>query len=168
MRHRPTLGALVWTLSTRWRRMTDRALADLGLTHAQFAALDVVGQSRRDLLPERMDMADQTDLRSPVDRPLLQSDLAAALAVTPIFASKLARALERDGLIARGAVSGDARARSLSLTAQGERVLTQARARVRTLETRLVEPLGNGETQAGQAMRILLRSLIAHEAGARG
>ena len=35
----PTPGYLVWRLSTRWRVAVDRALAPLGLTHAQYSVL---------------------------------------------------------------------------------------------------------------------------------
>lgn len=162
MRHRLSLGALVWSLSLRWRNLTDRALADLGLTHAQFAALDLLGQSSEPAFSG----SGQAHRPSSVP-PFIQSHLARALDISPIFASKLARALERDGLIARASVAGDARARGLVLTERGSTVLRQARSRVAALEARLVEPLGDSETQAGLAMRILLRTLIAHENGAR-
>jgi hypothetical protein len=35
----PTPGYLVWRLSMKWRVAVDRALAPLGLTHAQYVLL---------------------------------------------------------------------------------------------------------------------------------
>ena len=35
----PTPGYLVWRLSMKWRAAVDRALAPLGLTHAQYVLL---------------------------------------------------------------------------------------------------------------------------------
>ena len=34
-----TPGFLVWRLSMKWRAAVDRAVADLGLTHAQYSVL---------------------------------------------------------------------------------------------------------------------------------
>ena len=39
VRERPTTGFLLWRLTTRWRAAVDRALAPMGLTHAQYTLL---------------------------------------------------------------------------------------------------------------------------------
>jgi hypothetical protein len=80
---RPTTGALVWRLAMRWRAAVDRAVAPLGLTHGQYSAL-----------------ASLRALTSRGERPS-QRRLAAYTGLEPIYVSKLVRALERGGLVAR-------------------------------------------------------------------
>ena len=80
---RTTLGSLVWTLSTRWRTEVDRVTTPLGLTHAQYSALlTLTALTRRGAKPTQRALADK-------------------LSVSAIYASKLLRALEGQGLITR-------------------------------------------------------------------
>ena len=77
----PTTGALVWLLAMRWRAAVDRAVAPLGLTHAQYSTL-----------------ASLSAMTADGARPS-QRQLAAYTALDPIYVSKLVRALERNGLV---------------------------------------------------------------------
>lgn len=120
----PTPGFLVWRLSTRWRVAVDRALAPLGLTHAQYSVLGSL-----------------LELRSGGVRPS-QRALAEHTGLEPLYVSKLARALAAAGLIARAADPADSRAVQLSLTATGADVTGRAVLVVRQLVDQLLAPLG--------------------------
>lgn len=139
---RTTIGALVWTLSTRWRTETDRTLAPLGLTQAQYACLVTLSGLQRKAAPT-------------------QRDLARRMGMTAIYVSKLLRALAAAGLVSRTADAADARAIRLTLTAEGAARLTEARLRIAALEQRLTAPLGEPGSSAAQAFRISLRALLA-------
>jgi DNA-binding MarR family transcriptional regulator len=120
----PTPGFLVWRLSTRWRVAVDRALAPLGLTHAQYSVL-----------------ASLLELQSGGQRPS-QRALAEYTGLEPLYVSKLARALSTAGLIERAGDPADSRAVQLSLTAAGTEVTTRAVVVVRRLVAQLLAPLG--------------------------
>jgi DNA-binding MarR family transcriptional regulator len=120
----PTPGFLVWRLSTRWRVAVDRALAPLGLTHAQYSLL-----------------ASLRELRSGGLRPS-QRMLAEHTGLEPLYVSKLARALATAGLIERAGDPADSRAVRLSLTAAGTEVTDRAVLVVRRLVDQLLQPLG--------------------------
>src|SRR5690349_5014005 len=76
-------GAIVWRLATRWRVAVDRALAPLDLTHAQYVLLAALwGIERAGRQPSQRELADETGLEA-------------------LYVSKLARALETKGLVAR-------------------------------------------------------------------
>src|SRR5579862_7413364 len=87
----PTPGYLVWRLSMKWRVAVDRALAPLGLTHAQYVVLaSVSGLERAGRQPSQRELADHTGLEA-------------------LYVSKLARALDADGLIQRTRDPADTR-----------------------------------------------------------
>ncbi|NUV62862.1 MarR family winged helix-turn-helix transcriptional regulator [Streptomyces sp. CAI-85] len=121
---RATPGYLVWRLSTKWRVAVDRAVAPLGLTHAQYSLVaSLHGMRRAGERPSQRRLADHTGLE-------------------PLYVSKLARALESGGLIERTRDPRDPRAVQLTLTAQGEEVTRHAITVVHGLLERLLEPLG--------------------------
>lgn len=69
-----TPGFLVWRLSMKWRVAVDRAVAPLGLTHAQYSLVaSLYGMHRTGLRPSQRQLADHTGLE-------------------PLYVSKLARA----------------------------------------------------------------------------
>lgn len=120
----PTPGFLVWRLSTRWRVAVDRALAPLGLTHAQYSVLASLRELRaRGVRPSQRALAEHTGLE-------------------PLYVSKLARALAAAGLIERAGDPADSRAVQLSLTAAGTDVTDRAVLVVRRLVDQLLAPLG--------------------------
>ena len=102
-RHTPTVGALVWRLSLKWRAAVDRAVAPLGLTHGQYSLLgSLQGLAEVGLQPSQRELADHTGLE-------------------PLHVSKLVRALEREGLVERTANPNDTRAVLLRPTTRGPR-----------------------------------------------
>ena len=142
---RTTLGSLVWTLSTRWRTEIDRVTTPLGLTHAQYSALlTLTSLTRRGAKPTQRALADK-------------------LSVSAIYASKLLRALEAQGLITRRQNPEDSRSILLSLTEDGQARIAEAKAAVQALHGELTSPLGDPDGEDAQRLRIALRSLILHQ-----
>ncbi|GAA3810647.1 MarR family transcriptional regulator [Streptomyces coacervatus] len=119
-----TPGFLVWRLSMKWRVAVDRAVAPLGLTHAQYSLVaSLYGMQRGGERPSQRRLADQTGLE-------------------PLYVSKLARALEAAGLLDRTRDPKDPRAVQLTLTEQGREVTGRAIEVVAKLLQQLLEPLG--------------------------
>ncbi|MFD9129541.1 MarR family winged helix-turn-helix transcriptional regulator [Kitasatospora sp. NPDC059571] len=134
----PTPGFLVWRLSTKWRVAVDRALAPLGLTHAQYSLLaSLYGMHRAGQQPSQRELADHTGLEA-------------------LYVSKLARALEADGLVVRTRDTADSRAVRLALTDAGQEATGRAVTVVQELLDRLLAPLGGtGGTRARAFVRDL-------------
>ncbi|MFJ5775556.1 MarR family winged helix-turn-helix transcriptional regulator [Streptomyces sp. NPDC093094] len=119
-----TPGFLVWRLSMKWRTAVDRAVAPLGLTHAQYSVVaSLHGMARTGERPSQRQLADRTGLE-------------------PLYVSKLARSLESAGLVRRERDPRDPRAVRLSLTEQGRATTLQAVEVVHALLERLLAPLG--------------------------
>ncbi|WP_415952605.1 MarR family winged helix-turn-helix transcriptional regulator [Streptomyces sp. KLOTTS4A1] len=138
----PTPGFLVWRLANKWRVAVDRAVAPLGLTHAQYALVaSLYGMQRTGERPSQRRLADHTGLEA-------------------LYVSKLARALEASGLIERTRDPRDPRAVQLSLTEQGEAVTRQAIEAVQELLQRLLEPLGGLDAARTRAFTDELTTLL--------
>ncbi|MGH3693943.1 MAG: MarR family winged helix-turn-helix transcriptional regulator [Pseudonocardiaceae bacterium] len=138
----PTTGYLLWRLSMKWRAACDRVLVPLGLTHAQFELL-----------------AHLHRLASLGHRPN-QRELAEFSGLEPIYVSKLARALERSGLVERPDDPNDPRAVRLALTARGHAVLAAAITAVHELHAELCTPLGGPQSQRNRQLQDILRVLL--------
>ncbi|MFF5921019.1 MarR family winged helix-turn-helix transcriptional regulator [Streptomyces flavochromogenes] len=131
-------GFLVWRLSMKWRVAVDRAVAPLGLTHAQYVVMaSLYGMSRSGLRPSQRALADRTGME-------------------PLYVSKLARALEASGLLDRTRDPSDPRAMQLSLTEQGLDVTRRAITVVQGLLDQLLAPLGG---RTGSRTREFTREL---------
>lgn len=138
----PTPGYLVWRLSTKWRVAVDRALAPLGLTHAQYTVIaSLHGIWRGGHYPSQRQLADHTGLE-------------------PLYVSKLARSLESSGLVRRTPDPADTRAVQLSLTPEGQDKARHAIVAVHTLLDRLLAPLGGLGAPRTQALTRELRLLL--------
>ena len=137
-RRASTVGHLVWHLSNKWRVAVDRALGPLGLTHPQYALMaSLYALSRRGTRPSQRELADFSGLE-------------------PMYVSKLARALERSGLLRRAEHPEDPRAFQLELTAGGASLVVDAAAIVRRLYDHLLRPIGG---PAGKRAAVLTRML---------
>ncbi|MFC9945930.1 MarR family winged helix-turn-helix transcriptional regulator [Streptomyces pratensis] len=138
----PTPGFLVWRLANKWRVAVDRALAPLGLTHAQYAVVaSLHGMGRAGERPSQRRLADHTGLEA-------------------LYVSKLARALESAGLIERTRDPRDPRAVQLALTERGQAVTRQAVAAVQELLQQLLEPLGGLDDPRTRAFTDELTALL--------
>ncbi|RAY13370.1 MarR family transcriptional regulator [Actinomadura craniellae] len=138
----PTPGHLVWRLANKWRVAVDRALAPLGMTHAQYVLLSsLYGMQHTGLRPSQRELADHTGLE-------------------PLYVSKLARALEAGGLIERVRDPADTRAVRLALTARGHEAVRPAIDTVQTLLDRLLAPLGGRDDPRTAAFARDLTALL--------
>ncbi|MGW7366954.1 MarR family winged helix-turn-helix transcriptional regulator [Streptomyces sp. NPDC054841] len=138
----PTPGFLVWRLSMKWRVAVDRAVAPLGLTHAQYSLLaSLFGMQRSGQRPSQRRLADHTGLE-------------------PLYVSKLARALESTGLIERTPDPDDTRAVQLSLTPAGRDVTGRAIDVVQRLLDQLLAPLGGLDGLRTEAFAAELTALL--------
>ena len=137
-----TPGFLVWRLSMKWRVAVDRAVAPLGLTHAQYSLVaSLYGMHRAGRRPSQRQLADHTGLE-------------------PLYVSKLARALEAAGLVERTRDPADPRAVQLSLTEQGREVTRRAIKIVQGLLEQLLTPLGGLDGQRTKAFSRELATLL--------
>ncbi|WP_411080806.1 MarR family winged helix-turn-helix transcriptional regulator [Streptomyces sp. cmx-18-6] len=138
----PTPGFLVWRLANKWRVAVDRAVAPLGLTHAQYSLVaSLHGMQRSGERPSQRRLADHTGLEA-------------------LYVSKLARALESAGLVDRTRDPRDPRAVQLALTEQGEAVTRQAIEVVQVLLQQLLEPLGGLDAERTRAFTDELTALL--------
>ena len=138
----PAPGFYIWRLSTKWRVAVDRALAPLGLTHAQYALLgSLYGMHHDGVQPSQRALADHTGME-------------------PLYVSKLARSLEAAGLLERAADPHDTRAVRLRLTGTGRTTTASAIAVVHELSDRLMAPLGGLGSERTDALVRAIRSLL--------
>lgn len=143
-----TTGSLVWHLGLRWRAEVDRAIAHLGLTHAQYSVL-----------------ASLHGLVSAGERPS-QRELSAHTGLQRIYISKLVRALEKSGFVVSERDRRDARAVRLDLSDEGKRVIELAKDIVRQLDAKNTEVLTKtGGRELAELHRALDALLDATEAG---
>lgn len=141
-----TVGFLVWRLSMKWRTAVDRAVAPLGLTHAQYSVVSsLLGMERSGARPSQRELSDHTG-------------------IDQVYVSKLVSALERAGLVTRTADATDSRAVRLALSGQGREVASQATGIVGRLLEELTEPFGGTRTARGRAFADELRTLLAPSA----
>jgi DNA-binding MarR family transcriptional regulator len=138
----PTPGFLVWRLSMKWRVAVDRALAPLGLTHAQYSLLgSLSGMQRSGHRPTQRELADHAGLE-------------------PLYVSKLARALEGAGLVERTPHPTDTRAVRLSLSDHGQETTGRAISIVHDLLDQLLTPLGGLDSPRTKAFSHELATLL--------
>lgn len=143
----PTTGYLVWRLSIKWRAAVDRALAPLGLTHAQYSLLaSLYGLSRSGARPSQRELSDYCGLE-------------------PMYVSKLARALEGGGLVERAGNPADPRAVQLTLTERGVAVIVPAISRVAELQEELTAPIGGTGSERNRELSRTLKALLRDTRG---
>jgi DNA-binding MarR family transcriptional regulator len=137
-----TPGFLVWRLATKWQAAVDRALAPLGVTHAQYALLGSLrGMARAHVHPSQRELADHVGLEA-------------------MFVSKLVRTLEDKEIVTRGQHPDDPRAVEVRLTRAGLALADRAIERVRALQEDLLEPLGGLESPATSRFADTLQKLL--------
>lgn len=137
-----TPGFLVWRLSMKWRVAVDRAVAPLGLTHAQYSLVaSLYGMHHAGLRPSQRQLADHTGLE-------------------PLYVSKLARSLETAGIVDRTRDPADPRAVRLSLTQDGQTVARRAIRVVHGLLDQLLGPLGGFDGERTRAFSGELATLL--------
>lgn len=101
-------GFLLWQVTTSWQRAIAAALRPHALTQVQFVLLaGLLWLSRSEGETTQAALARQTQL-------------------DPMMTSQVLRSLQARGLVQRTAHSSDNRARTVTLTARGRRLLAQA------------------------------------------
>ncbi|MFD3841259.1 MarR family winged helix-turn-helix transcriptional regulator [Streptomyces sp. NPDC058642] len=137
-----TPGFLVWRLSMKWRTAVDRAMAPLGLTHAQYSLVaSLYGMQRAGERPSQRRLADHVGLE-------------------PLYVSKLARSLESAGLLERTRDPRDPRAVQLALTEQGRDTTRQAIEVVQGLLEQLLAPFGGQDSERARNFKHDLVTLL--------
>jgi DNA-binding MarR family transcriptional regulator len=104
-----SLGYLLWQVSRRWRRTLIEALAPIDLSDTQFSMLAGI----------------RTLTNSP-GAAHNQAALAEHLSIDVMTVSQIVRRLEARGLVERTPNTNDTRAKVLSLTREGKRLLDDA------------------------------------------
>lgn len=126
----------------RLRTEVDRAVAPLGLTHAQYSVLaSLYGMVRAGERPSQRQLADHIGLE-------------------PIYVSKLVRALEQAGIVERAGNPTDTRAVQLDLTPHGVEIAKRAIAIVGELQEQLTAPLGGTRSQRTREFMETLQTLL--------
>jgi MarR family transcriptional regulator, organic hydroperoxide resistance regulator len=142
LRRVQTVGYLLWHLSIKWRVAVDRALNRFGLTHAHYLLLGSLYEfSRSGAKPSQRELADFAGLEV-------------------VYVSKLARTLERCGLLQRADHRSDPRAFQLELTARGADLVVQAAAVMRELYDQLLRPIGGRTGKRHAALMQTLETLL--------
>lgn len=119
------LGYLLRQAAGAFRTRMERALADLGVTQAQFAVLTMVAAYPG----------------------VSNADLARLSLLTPQTVSVIVANLKRSGALASKPHAVHGRIRHLALTTNGEKILARCKARVQALEQQLVADVSAKEEQ---------------------
>jgi DNA-binding MarR family transcriptional regulator len=102
-------GFLLWHVSNSWQRSLKTALDPLDLTHVQYLLLETLDRMKDN------------------DTPATQVRLAREAGTDVMMTSKVIRVLEQKKWVTRKTNRMDARAFTLALTPNGEKVMTRAR-----------------------------------------
>ena len=138
----PSTGWLLWQSALRCRATLDRALEPLGLTNAQYGVLAALqGLSGDGSEPSQRRLADFAGLE-------------------PMYVSKLVRELGRRGLLRRSDDPQDSRAVRLALTAEGVRLVKEAREVVVEIDEWMLEPLGGRDATRARRLHSDLTTLV--------
>lgn len=137
-----TIGYVVWRLAMRLRVSMDRALAPLGLTHAQYSLIASLHGLRASEAPTQKQLADLTGLE-------------------PMYVSKLARQLEAKGWVERVRDTKDTRAVRLAITPAGTEVTREAIAVTGRLLDQLTAPLGGRDSRGAVEAQAALEAMLA-------
>ena len=137
-----TIGYVVWRLAMRLRVSMDRALAPLGLTHAQYSLIASLHGLSASEAPTQKQLADLTGLE-------------------PMYVSKLARQLETRGWIERVRDTRDTRAVRLVITPEGTEVTREAIAVTGRLLDQLTAPLGGRNSRRAAEAQAALEAMLA-------
>lgn len=131
-------GFLLWQVSSMWQRQINAGLKQFDLTHAQFVLL-----------------ASMTWLAGG-EKPLTQIDLANHAKMDVMMTSNVLRTLEEKGLILRKPHPTDTRAKALSITAQGRKLVIQAIEVVEKIDHEFFNGLGGSSKKFNEYLLTLI------------
>ncbi len=133
-------GFLLWQLTMLWQRTIKRELDKLDLTHTQFVLLASLAWL------------------SKTNGSVTQVDIANHSKTDRMMVSKVLRTLEEKGFVGRAEHATDTRAKSVSLTPNGESILQRALATVEQVDLDFFSKLGDQETEFKAAMFNLIQA----------
>lgn len=131
-------GFLLWQVTSLWQREIRKALEKYDLTHSQFV-----------LLASIMWLTQQHE-------PVTQILLSAHSKIDPMTTSTVLRTLQTKGLLERKEHATDTRAKTVALTAAGEKITRQAIKVVEQFDKDFFEPLGTKTGEFNRKLRMLL------------
>ena len=131
-------GLLLWQVTNRWQAAQRAALKPFGLTHVQFVLLASLAWLG-------------------ADGPVTQQQLAGHAGTDPMMTSQVVRALEARHLLARSTHDTDRRARALSITDRGSRLVNRAVVAVEACDRDFFAPLGGGRPGFTRSLAVLGR-----------
>ena len=108
-----------------WKRITDRAIEAIGLTHTQYVFMGTLFE-----LEKHNDKATQNDLAR-----LTNSDVT--------MTSQILRTLQKRGLVLREQIDGDERAKYSSLSPAGKKLVKKAAEIMKINEKEYFAPIEN-------------------------
>ncbi|WP_241898323.1 MULTISPECIES: MarR family transcriptional regulator [unclassified Leucobacter] len=132
-------GLMLWRVTNAWQRAIRSALSPFDLTHVQFVLLAALAH------------ADP-------DEPMTQRDLADAASTDPMMTSQVVRALERNGLVARGAHPQDRRAVTVTPTPAGLAIVNRAVRAVEQTDRAYFAALGAEQDRFTRMLGLLERN----------
>lgn len=131
-------GFLIHDVSRLRRIIVDRALKPLGITRSQWWVLAFL--SRRD--------------------GMRLSALAADLDLTKVAVGGLIERMEAVGLVVRRTDERDARAKRVYLTSEGQSLVNRIREHVETVETAILEPVGEDELEVAAGTLLKMKNRL--------
>ncbi|MDQ0890134.1 DNA-binding MarR family transcriptional regulator [Paenibacillus sp. V4I9] len=139
-------GFHLWQVTNLWQKNLRHALHDLDLTHVQFILL-----ATTEWLNSQSPLGDVT-----------QVQIAMHAHIDPMMASQVLRNLEKKGFLIRKEHPTDTRAKSISLTPAGERLINKAIDIVEQADRRFFSKLGEDQETLASLLRSL-GSMTTHE-----
>jgi DNA-binding MarR family transcriptional regulator len=131
-------GFLLWQVTNLWQREIKKALEKYGLTHSQY----VLMASIHWLTLHKQDVT--------------QVLLSSHTKIDPMTTSTVLRTLQTKGLLKREEHSTDTRAKTISLTDEGKKVIKQAVKAVEKFDTEFFNPLGEKTNEFNKRLVALL------------
>jgi len=133
-------GFLLWQVTMLWQRKMNRVLDPLDLTHTQFVLLASLGW-----LLKNNDQVTQVDIanHSNTDR---------------MMVSKVLRTLENKSYIERREHPVDTRAKIITLTKNGEKILRKALKAVEQTDNLFFSPLGTRQNELNTCLLQILQT----------
>lgn len=133
-------GLLLWQVTSLWQREIKRALEKFGLTHSQF----VLMASIHWLNLQKMDVT--------------QILLSSHTKIDPMTTSQVLRTLQKKGLLQRQEHATDTRAKTVSLTENGTKMVKQAVKVVEAFDNEFFSPLGERQKDFNKKLGSLLQN----------
>jgi DNA-binding MarR family transcriptional regulator len=127
----------LWRATNAWQRTARKALEPFGITHAQFLLL-----------------ASVNILSGDSDR-VCQADVARFADFDENMTSQLVKSLAERSYITRSRNPTDARARTVSITPEGRKVLHEAKAAVKPLVAEFFAPLSDVQAFVAELQAIV-------------